>query len=48
MGRGGEKGNTYRVLGRKRKESSDLDDLGVNAKMILKWNLNKILRSGLR
>jgi hypothetical protein len=29
---GGEKGHTYRVCGRKRKESSDLDDLGVNAK----------------
>ena len=30
------------------KESSDLYDLGVNAKIILKWNLNKILRIGLR
>jgi hypothetical protein len=33
------------VWGLKVKKSSDLDDLGVNAKIILKWNLNKILRS---
>lgn len=25
--------------GRKMKENSNLDDLGVNAKLILKWNL---------
>jgi len=39
VGHGGEKGHTYRVWGRKMKDSSNLDDLGVNAKIILKWNL---------
>jgi hypothetical protein len=32
--RGGEKRHTNRVLGREMKESSDLDDLGVNASII--------------
>ena len=35
-------------LGAKMEESSNLDNLGVNAKILLKWNLNNILRTGLR
>jgi hypothetical protein len=35
----GGKAHTYRVLGRKRKESSDLDGLGVNCKDNFKMEL---------
>lgn len=38
---GGEKGLTYTALGRKMKESSDLDDLGVNCKDNFKMELKE-------